>query len=254
MDREGADGGRDRRLAGYLRRKLAYVAARRPATHNPAKAIISFSFDDAPQSAASCAAEILEQSDARGTFYICGGFAGGASGELSPYADWDALRGLSARGHEIGCHTFSHRNCGIATAIESTADTQRNRAAFEANGLPAPTTFAFPFGDASVKAKSALAPSYALLRGVDAGLLRAGSDINLAPAVALEGEDPVGRARTWLQRAKSRPAWLIFYTHDVIESPSPYGCTPEAFGKIVALARAMDIEMLTVAEGLKRIA
>ena len=50
-----------------------------------------------------------------------------------------------------------------------------------------------------------------------------------------------------------RKAWVIFYTHDIAEEPSPYGCTPRVFRELVDRARTFDCDIVTVAEGVKRI-
>jgi hypothetical protein len=36
--------------------------------------------------------------------------------------------------------------------------------------------------------------------------------------------------------AQAASGWVIFYTHDVAEEPSPFGCTPADFQSIVAYA------------------
>jgi hypothetical protein len=36
--------------------------------------------------------------------------------------------------------------------------------------------------------------------------------------------------------AQASDGWTIFYTHDVADEPSPFGCTPAQFQSIVAYA------------------
>jgi peptidoglycan/xylan/chitin deacetylase (PgdA/CDA1 family) len=57
----------------------------------------------------------------------------------------------------------------------------------------------------------------------------------------------------WLDRAAERKAWLILYTHDVAESPSAWGCTPEALGHLVDAALARGFDVVTAAEGARRL-
>ena len=103
---------------------------------------------------------------------------------------------------------------------------ERNAAALGAWGAPAATTFAYPYGDVSLAAKMALGGRYDILRALHHGLIEAGTDLNQAPAVGIEGPDGEAIARGWIDRAVARRAWLILYTHDVVERPSPFGCTP----------------------------
>ena len=243
---------RVRSLSGKLRRESARLLARRPAAKAPPAAMISFSFDDAPLSAATTAAKTLEAAGFRGTYFVSAGYMDGADGPIAPYADWSAVRALAERGHEIACHTHGHRNCAVIGPKAAARETERNRLAFAEHGLGAAATFAYPFGDVSAAAKAALAPEFSLLRATHPGLIRRGGDLNQAPAVAVEGADAAIAAR-WMDRAKADGAWLILYTHDVTEAPSPYGCTPEAFQAAVDRAAQLGLDVVTVAEGAARL-
>ena len=70
----------DPSLYGKLRRRLSRLVIRRPARSGPARPMISFAFDDAPVSASTTAAAILEAHGARGSYFTCAGLAG----EVSP--------------------------------------------------------------------------------------------------------------------------------------------------------------------------
>ncbi len=215
--------------------------------------MLSFSFDDVPLSAVDDAALVLESAGARGTFYVCGRYAGGDHDELAPYADWPSLQKLSAKGHEIGCHTFGHRNVALATRQEIVTELDRNRQSFLDHSLPDPTSFAYPFGDISAAAKATINDRFAILRGVKPGLIHKGSDLNAMPAVAIEGDDAVAVAQRWMEKALTTRGWLILFTHDVTEQPSPYGLTPDRFQRIVTQGVAMGFDIVTVAEGAKRL-
>jgi peptidoglycan/xylan/chitin deacetylase (PgdA/CDA1 family) len=244
--------GADRSLKGKLRRRIARLQVRRGAAADPSRPMVSFSFDDAPVSAARTGAGILEAHGTRGTFFIAMGLAG-QDGPMGPNADSDQVRALMSAGHEIGCHTFSHLNCGAAPAGLATGDVERNRQALEALDAPEPVSFAYPYGEVSGPAKAALSGRFALLRALHHGLVRQGSDLNQAPAVGIEGPRGEAVARRWLQRALVERAWLILYTHDVRENPSPYGCTPAALERLVEAALAGGADAVTVAEGCRRI-
>jgi hypothetical protein len=85
-------------------------------------------------------------------------------------------------------------------------------------------------------------------------LIGAGTDLNQAPAVGIEGTDGEAVAHAWIDRAIERRAWLILYTHDVVAAPSPFGCTPAALTRLIAHALAAKAEVVTVAEGARRLA
>ena len=242
----------DPSLKGKLRRRLVRMQAIRPAPAGPKRPTVSFSFDDAPSSAAQAGAQILQTRGVRGTYFVCMGLAG-QDGPMGRNLDATEVRTLVGAGHEIGCHTFSHLDCGQAPAGLATGDVEQNLAALLAAGAPEPTSFAYPYGDVSAPAKAALAGRFALLRALHHGVIRQGSDLNQAPAVGIEGPRGEETARGWLKRALDERAWLILYTHDVRENPSEFGCTPGALERLVDEAQAGGAEVVTVAEGCRRI-
>ena len=238
----------DRSLGGKLRRRYARLTHRRPARLNLIRPVVSFTFDDIPASAAEVGASVLEAHDARGTFYVCTGLAD-QEGHMGRFANAGEVRGLAARGHEVACHTRDHIDCHRASDEALLADTADNVAALTVLGA-APRHFAFPYGEVSPHAKALLAPRYGSLRGVHAGMVHEGSDLNQLPAVGIEGEDGETVARRWIDRAVDENAWLILFTHDVRENPSAWGCTPAALDRLAAHARAAGCDIRTVGEVL----
>ena len=53
-------------------------------------------------------------------------------------------------------------------------------------------------------------------------------------------------AQEALRRAKDHNGWVIFFTHDVSDDPSPYGTTPSELAMLVDEALANQIEVLPV--------
>ena len=91
-----------------------------------------------------------------------------------------------------------------------------------------------------------------LLRALHHGLVESGADLNQAPGVGIEGVDGEVRAARWLLAAARRKAWLILYTHDVAEQPSKWGCAPAVLQRLICLARRLELDIVTVAEGARR--
>jgi peptidoglycan/xylan/chitin deacetylase (PgdA/CDA1 family) len=240
----------DRSLKGKLRRRAVRLAHRRPLATAPARPVVSFSFDDAPASAALAGARALEARGLRGTFYVSAGLAG-AEAPMGVCGQAEDYRRLAEAGHEIACHTYSHLDCGQASGPAAAADAVANAAAIRAWGAPAPATFAYPYGDVGFGPKRALAERYGLLRALHHGLIERGCDLNQAPAVGIEGADGEVVARRWLGEALRRRAWLILYTHDVREAPSPWGCTPDALGRLIDAALADGFEVAPVTQVLR---
>ena len=238
----------DSSLFGKVRRRAVRLMHRKPARLRLDRPTVSFTFDDAPVTAAQTGARILEAHDARGAFYVCAGLFD-QDGHMGRYAGAHEVADLAARGHEIACHTFSHLDCGAQGEADIVADTERNVDALRAMGI-AMRHFAYPYGEVSPHAKHALNGRYGSLRGVHSGLVRDGSDLNQLPAVGIEGENGEAEARAWIDRAVAEKAWLILYTHDVRAEPSKYGCTPEALDRIVAYVQTSGCDIRTIGDVL----
>jgi peptidoglycan/xylan/chitin deacetylase (PgdA/CDA1 family) len=242
-------------LDGKLRRFHARAAARRTHTVRPSRGIVSFSFDDFPKSAATVGAAELERLGARGTYYASASFAGGEN-HHGPMFDSGDISRLEAAGHEIGNHSLSHLDCSRAAASAVVEDVERNARALRDLGCAGPLrSFAFPYGEASPAAKRALAPMFDTLRGVRPGLISGPSDFNLLPAHSLDGGDSgLLRVMAALNRAARESAWLIVFTHDVQDSPTPWGCTPSMLRQAAEAAWALDLDILTVGEASAQLA
>lgn len=238
----------DTSLKGKLRRRVARLLHRKPAG-SPPRGMVTFSFDDAPASAATIGAALLEKHGVRGAYYISAGLMG-ADSHMGPMANEAQVVALHAAGHEIGCHTLSHIDCGVSPEADIAANVEANRIMLTSAGLPEPISFAFPYGDVSPAAKRALGGRSTSLRGLHHGLIEAGTDLNQLPAIGIEGEDGEAVARRWLEQARDRKAWVILYTHDVQDNPTAYGCTPGALERLIKAAIAMDLKVVTAAEGV----
>ena len=237
---------------GKLRRRAVRLMSRRPA-RAPDRPMISFTFDDVPASAADHGANLLEARGLRGSYYVSAALAGlGAA--TGPMADRATVKKLADAGHEIGCHTYSHLDCGQARGADAVEDVARNAETLVGWGVPLPATFAYPFGDVAPEPKRALAGRFSLLRALTPGFIVGGSDLNQAPSVPIDG--PLGEqtALRWVDRGAGRKAWLLLCFHDVAETPSPWGCTPAALARIADRALAAGYETVTVAEGARRLA
>lgn len=235
-------------LAGKLRRRFARLIHRRPARLDLARPTVSFTFDDIPASAAHAGAGVLETHDARGTFYVCAGLFG-QTGHMGRFADAAEVAALIRQGHEVAGHTLNHVDCHRISPTDLDADLDANDAALRGLGA-APLHFAYPYGEISPRAKKQLGARYASLRGVQKGLIHHGGDRNQLPGVGIEGPDGEAVARAWIDRAVAEQAWLILYTHDVRETPSPWGCTPDALERLIAHARTAGCDIRTVGEVL----
>lgn len=213
--------------------------------------VVSFTFDDVPDTALTAGAEILERYDARGTFYIAGGLLGSVEPQRR-LIDAEGCRALAARGHEVACHTYAHPNIRHLSRRALGADLDRNADALAAI-MPGfvPSNFAFPYNAGSFSARPELARRFRTARGGGEGINRGVTDRTFLKGVAIQQPDESALALTaMIDDLVKNPGWLVFYTHDVSERPTPYGTTPAVFETLVAHARSCGCALLTVDEAL----
>jgi peptidoglycan/xylan/chitin deacetylase (PgdA/CDA1 family) len=238
-------------LKARLGNKLARHLRATPATLKNDRPMVSFTFDDAPISAVTRGAAMLEEHDARGTFYIAGGLVDAWSGHWTGLSGSDIV-GLHRRGHEIACHTFSHARSTELNGAAMAAELQRNRRYLL--GLDPSIrieNFAYPYGTGSVLRKGQLRKAFHSSRSVLPGANSGTVDLQYLRSTPLIDHDidrdGIDRA---FDEAIASNGWLIFYTHDIEPKPSPYGCTPELLRYALEAAARRQIQTMTVAGAL----
>lgn len=212
--------------------------------------IVSFTFDDVPDSALQNGASILESHGVRGTFYI----AGGLTDQVRP--DWafisaEGCRELVTRGHEVGCHTFSHGNTRRLQPREVSEELDRNAAFLHDAAGIVPRNFAFPYNVASPMARDVLTRRFRTCRGGHEGINRGPTDPGYLKSVEIRQPEHFARGLTrWIDEVVERPGWLIFFTHDIATDPSRFGCTSDTLDLLVDYAVNRGCTVLPVDEAL----
>jgi peptidoglycan/xylan/chitin deacetylase (PgdA/CDA1 family) len=240
-------------LRDQLNRALTRRVRLKSARSRLSAPVASFSFDDFPRSAWTVGGPILARYRARATYYVAGRFCGAHEDGLD-YYERDDLRAVHAAGHEVGCHTFSHRPSPEVPSAEWIADLERN-AAFvrETLGEVRMTTFAYPYGEASPRTKVLAGRRYTASRGIYPGVNGPMLDLGQLRAVPLEVRN---WSAEWIEREVASAAgaggWLVFFSHDVSDSPSPYGATPEILEHALACVTRAGVEVLPVKDACDR--
>lgn len=235
-----------RALAFYLPTKTFVMRNPRP--------IVSFTFDDVDESAVFNGSRILERHGIRGTFYVAGGLSG-TRYQRWLFASSESVRALSVRGHEIGCHTYSHPDVQTLDRDGIEAELAANRDFFAAldAGISL-DNFAYPYGSVGLPQKSVVQERFWSCRGVRPGVNAGRIDLGQLRAVRLydvtldaDGID------AWIDEARRRNGWLIFYTHDVAASPTEHGCSPALLECAAARAKHAGFACLTVRDAMTEI-
>jgi peptidoglycan/xylan/chitin deacetylase (PgdA/CDA1 family) len=217
------------------------------------KPMVSFTFDDIPDSAANVGAPMLEEYGGRGTFYIAGSLVDRWSGHWMGTGA-DAIVDLHRRGHEIACHTFSHRRATELDAAAMAAEIETNRSYLHSLDPSIELeNFAYPYGLGSLSRKIQLGNVFRSSRGIVPGVNRDTIDLHFLRATPLVDEhiDVEGIERA-IEETVATAGWLIFYGHDVVETPSPFGCTPRLLRHALETASRRKLPIVSVAEALRR--
>jgi len=238
-------------LLSGLSRKAARHYCSKPFRMQNREPLVSFTFDDVPDSAYLNGAAILDQHGIRGTFYIASGICGTVDTHWRVIS-LSQVRALHDSGHEIGCHTFSHVPVETLDAARMADETQRNRERLSAAcpGI-ALTNFCYPFGKVSLPRKLQLQESFDSCRGIYEGINVGTLDLALLRVIELYDrtltDEKLARV---LRETRERNGWLIFYTHDVADPPSWIGCSPAKFRSTVQAVQGMGLRCVPIRDAL----
>jgi len=239
-------------IAGKLTRFLARNVPTKKLMMRNTRPLVSFTFDDAAVSACTTGAMLLEQHRVRGTFYISGGNCGRPS-PTGPLATADQVRALHERGHEIGCHTYSHMRVVELSQDALALDLERNRRFLQGIlGDIELRNFAYPYGDISFAAKRYLGARFDSCRSHTPGVNAGVADLSVLKSRALERVS-IDRQRIQdvIAETVRRNGWLLFAGHDITDMPSQYGVRPEVLDFALRTALAAGCQLVTVSQALQ---
>lgn len=223
------------------------LGARR-ANFRMAEAIVTFTFDDFPVSALDVGGALLRDYGWRGTYYMSMGLAG-THQTVGEIATADHVDRAVQDGHEVCNHSFDHLDYAGSTRRMIRQDFGRNQMAL---GDQATNNFAFPKGRVSAAAKWSIGGLARSARGINQGINLEDTDLNCLhanPIYSCQGlEAPLDAIRL----ATREKGWLIFYTHDLSETPSEFGCTPDDFRSVLDAVKQADLSVFRVQDVMQR--
>jgi len=239
-------------ICGKLSRLLARNIATKKLTMRNTKPLVTFTFDDAAASACVTGALLLERQQARGTYYISGGGCGAVS-PVGQLATTEQVKTLYTKGHEIGCHTYSHAAVGGIGRDALVAELERNRSFLQ--GIHRDIlvrNFAYPYGELSLRSKRYLEARFDSCRSVTPGVNVGTADLGALRACELQNTaiDHRGVFEIVAETVR-RNGWLVFAVHDVMDGPSRFGVTPDFFAFALKAARAAGCDVVPVRDALR---
>ena len=242
------------RIQGRYRRTLSDTRYRRPVTMRNAAPVVSFTFDDFPESALDVGGAILRAHGAVGTYYAALGLLGRdeAVGRICSSAQ---LAQVLAQGHELGCHTFHHSDAWETPSRAFEESILENRRALR-RILPGATfeTMSYPINSPRPDTKRRTARHFSACRGGGQRFNVRTVDVSYLRAFFLEqARDRPAVIQEIIDRNRAENGWLIFATHDVIPRPTRYGCTAGLFETVVRWAVDSGAKILPVARALAEV-
>lgn len=246
--------GRRQDILSRVSRRIAELdRAKSAAMRNP-RPIVSFTFDDIPDSALENGARLLTHHGVHGTFYVAGGICGTEAFGWR-FAEAKELKRLVDDGHEIGCHTFSHPDVQTLDRTALAHELDANRAFLgKLDGRIRLDNFAYPYGSVGLRQKRAVQERFLSCRSVREGINAGRVDLGFVKAVRLyDGLVGPRAVDALVAETVRRKGWLVFYTHDVAEPPSAQGTSPGLLDHAVRSAKRMGCEVLSMREAIARI-
>jgi glycosyltransferase involved in cell wall biosynthesis len=240
------------RLSGYYQRKVASLAFRRPFLITSQRPLISFTFDDFPRSALLAGGAILNRFGLAGTYYASLGLAGKETATGQVFFS-DDLTTLFEQGHELGCHTFSHCDSWNADAGTFENSIIENRTALSELCPGAEfESFAYPISLPRPQTKARIADYFLCCRGGGQTFNVGKVDLNQLSSYFLEkSRGEFQTVKNLIDRNRQACGWLIFATHDISDTPTPFGCTPEFFERVVQYAVSSSANILPVVQAME---
>jgi len=239
------------KLQEYYRRRAASLLFKRPFPISLQRPLISFTFDDFPRSALLVGGTILNRFGLVGTYYAALGLLGTEtpSGQIFVAGD---LMTLFERGHELGCHTFSHCDSWDTGTAAFQNSVIENRVALSGL-LPGAEfkSFSYPISLPRPLTKARIADYFLCCRAGGQTLNVGKADLNQLSAYFLEkSRHNIQAVKDLIDHNRQVQGWLIFATHDISDNPTPFGCTPEFFEQVVQYAVSSGASILPVVKAL----
>jgi peptidoglycan/xylan/chitin deacetylase (PgdA/CDA1 family) len=241
---------------GRIGRKISQVAAQRSfrkVVGIPSdRRMVSFTFDDAPESAFRYAGGELERLGARATFYVALSLLERGMDYGESYGPGD-LENCIARGHELGCHTFSHVRFHRTRDLNFISeDLHRNQEMLKELGIQKELQhFSYPYGEQTIRARKIVTRRYLTARGIKPGINRGRTDLfNLKAVKLYEGEYSLDTVFGYMDSLARNGGWLIFYTHDIRDGHSAFGCSERYFSAVLQKCAELDLEIRSVGEAV----
>lgn len=237
----------DKSLVSRLNRRVMPYLVKKSLPINLDRPIVSFSFDDCPQSVVDTALPLIEAEDWQASLYISMGLCD-FTNHLGKHVSKNDVKAVHESGHEIADHTFDHIDATTVTLEAFEKSIEKNQTAFKALGIPASKTFAYPFGQLNSVTKKMIGQKFKGARGIESQINTTSVDLNQIKSNRLYSGPDFEKLLVDIKTLENRPGWMTIFTHDVRDKPSAFGCTPEHLKSILTAVKKSGAQVMTVAK------
>ena len=222
------------------------------------EAIFSFTFDDVPVSAVRIGGELLNKYGYQATYYFAMGMATPQENRDSDSTDFkrgekiyfcgpDEIALTQSMGHDVGCHSFSHKRQSKISSSDIYSDYGKNRALLE-NIVSVPVLHcSYPYGDVNLRAKKNLRHDYRSIRSTSGGINVGNVDLSYLKAFQIySNKFNRDRLLSIIDSTIECKGWTIFYTHEVCANPNQWGTTAKDFEWLLKQLKSRAATVLPV--------
>ena len=236
-----------------IKRAIACLLIQKKIAINLSEPIISFTFDDVPNSALINGEDILSKYGYQGTYYI----SLGLMDKTTPnggYCDPVYLNKIIKNGGELACHTFNHIRLYSSSKEQILLDLEKNKKKID-EIIPGYSfsNFSYPYGEQTMTSKIIIRDKYKSARSIKSGINSGAIDLNNLKAVMLTDDVKPEDIFAMIEKTIKSNGWLIFFTHNVETPVLPYGCSPNYFETITKYCFEKKINVLTIEKAVNKI-
>lgn len=241
-----------RTISARIKRRLVPFQAKNDCKISLDRPIISFTFDDCPRSAIEEGLPRLDAKNWQGTVYLACGLLD-ITNHLGVHMSGQDAVAAHKSGHEIGDHTFTHLDASACTLSDALGDIRKNQSEIVKLGLPESESFAYPYGQTTPALKHALQTYFKGSRGITPTTHTKSVDMNQIGSWPLFAGQEFDILLNAIKALKDKPGWMTIFTHDIRDTPSPWGCTPAQFERIIQAVEQSGAEVMPVNTAIKKL-
>jgi peptidoglycan/xylan/chitin deacetylase (PgdA/CDA1 family) len=212
---------------------------------------VTLSFDDGWRCVYDNALPVLEGAGVKSSHYVISKYLDEKRSSLLMKVD--QIRDLVKRGHEIGCHSASHKHLANESSRVIRKEIIRSRRDL-AEIVGRVETFAYPYGEYDDRVLDVVKRAgFSGARSLLDGLNRAGDDPFLLKCKGITVQTTASEVKRWIDSARNENSWLILTFHQVDDEGKPWSTTPQVLEAIIRHVSDMVLSTITVRDGIRRL-